>query len=91
MKIKKQIGLVLGTLLMMCVLGLNQVAAQCAMCSLNAENSVKDGNGIGNGLNDGILFLLAIPYVVAIGIGILWYKKYRKAQVKRVSPFDLHK
>lgn len=87
MKIKWQIGITLGILLLFCI---DQVAAQCAMCSLNAENSIKDGNGIGNGLNDGILFLLAIPYLVAIAIGILWYKKYRKAQVKRASPFDLH-
>ena len=62
-------------------------AAQCAMCTLNAENGVKDGNTIANGLNDGIIFLLAIPYLVAIGVGILWYKKYRKNHTKKVSPF----
>jgi uncharacterized membrane protein len=32
----------------------------------------------GRGLNDGILFLLVIPYLAAAGLGYLWYKKYRK-------------
>ncbi|MDR6735664.1 MULTISPECIES: hypothetical protein [unclassified Sphingobacterium] len=51
---------------------------QCAMCTLNAENGTKEGNMQGKGLNDGILFLLVIPYLAAAGLGYLWYKKYRK-------------
>lgn len=51
--------------------------AQCAMCSLTAENATQNGNNQGKGLNRGILFLLAIPYVAAVGVGVLWYKKYR--------------
>lgn len=54
--------------------------AQCAMCTLNAEQSVKDGNTQGKGLNRGILFLLAMPYLAVGAIGYLWYKKYRKRQ-----------
>ncbi len=56
-------------------------SAQCAMCTLNAENSVKNGNTQGNGLNTGILYLLAAPYLAAAGIGYLWYKKYRRKNV----------
>ncbi len=56
----------------------NTVSAQCAMCSVNAEQGVKNGNTQGNGLNTGILYLLAIPYVLITGIGVLWYVKYRK-------------
>ncbi|WP_262250150.1 hypothetical protein [Parapedobacter soli] len=51
--------------------------AQCAMCSLTAENATQNGNSQGKGLNKGILFLLAIPYVATVGVGVLWYKKYR--------------
>lgn len=54
------------------------VKAQCSMCSVNAEQSVKNGNTQGKGLNNGILYLLAIPYVLITGLGILWYKNYRK-------------
>ncbi|WP_026897065.1 hypothetical protein [Daejeonella oryzae] len=57
------------------------VSAQCSMCTLNAENSVKNGNTQGKGLNDGILYLLAAPYLAVAGIGFLWYKKYRRKNV----------
>jgi len=60
--------------------------AQCAMCSLNAENSVKNGNTQGRGLNDGILFLLAVPYLAIAGVGVLWYAKYRRPAGKGVLP-----
>lgn len=55
--------------------------AQCAMCSMNAENSVQNGNTQGNGLNDGILYLLAAPYLAVAAVGYLWYKKYRRKNV----------
>lgn len=78
---------VMAAVFVLCLLTYTDVAAQCAMCSLNAENAAANGNTQGKGLNDGILFLLAVPYLIAIGIGILWYKKYRKNQSKKVSPF----
>ncbi|WP_316812733.1 hypothetical protein [Pedobacter heparinus] len=59
----------------------NTANAQCAMCSVNAEQSVKNGNTQGKGLNSGILYLLSIPYLLITGIGVLWYVKYRKKSV----------
>ena len=53
-------------------------SAQCAMCTVNAEQGVANGNSQGKGLNSGILYLLAIPYLLISGIGVLWYVKYRK-------------
>ena len=54
------------------------VKAQCAMCSINAEQGTKNGNTQGNGLNDGVLYLMAFPYLIIIGLGVLWYVRYRK-------------
>ena len=56
--------------------------AQCAMCSLNAENSAADDSAKGKGLNDGILFLLAMPFIIGAGVGFLWYKRFRSAETK---------
>jgi hypothetical protein len=56
-------------------------SAQCAMCALSAEESVKNGNTAGKGLNTGILYLLAAPYLAVACIGLLWYKKYRKKNI----------
>lgn len=58
------------------------IQAQCAMCSLNAENSAQDDSAKGKGLNDGILFLLAMPFVIGAGVGFLWYKRFRNAETK---------
>jgi len=59
----------------------SEVSAQCSMCTLNAENSVQNGNTQGKGLNNGILYLLAAPYLAIAGVGFLWYKKYRRKNV----------
>lgn len=60
------------------VLFISSVQAQCAMCSLTAQAATENGNRQGFGLNDGILFLLFMPYLAVIVIGVIWYKKYRK-------------
>lgn len=51
------------------------------MCTLNAENSVQNGNTQGNGLNNGILYLLAMPYLAVALVGFIWYKKYRRKDI----------
>ncbi len=69
----------------------NNSFAQCAMCTLNAENSVKEGNTQGKGLNSGILYLLAAPYIAVAGIGFIWYKKYgRKNGTTSIKTKNIH-
>ena len=67
---------------LICFIGLlfisNKSYSQCSMCAATADNSVKNGNTEGNGLNDGILYLLAAPYLAVAGVGFVWYKKFRK-------------
>jgi hypothetical protein len=53
--------------------------AQCAMCRAQLENNVSNGEtGIAAGINIGILYLLAMPYLIAIVLGYLWYKSSKK-------------
>lgn len=67
---------------MVSVFSLQQPAqAQCAMCTVNAEQGTQNGNTQGKGLNAGVLYLLAIPYLLLAGVGTLWYLKYRKKPV----------
>jgi hypothetical protein len=74
-------------LLLVCIIFLGitftftEVSAQCSMCTLNAENSVQNGNTEGKGLNRGILYLLAAPYLAIACVGFLWYKKYRRKNI----------
>lgn len=49
--------------------------AQCAMCKATVESNIENGGkSVGRGLNDGILYLMSIPYIVLGGIGYMIYK-----------------
>ena len=73
--------ILVGFILIVASLSSFEVSAQCSMCTLNAESSVQNGNTEGKGLNNGILYLLAAPYLAIAGVGFLWYKKYRRKNV----------
>ena len=55
--------------------------AQCAMCTTAVESNAKNGNTTTNGLNNGIMYLLAAPYLAVAAIAYIWYKKYRRKNV----------
>ncbi|PIY10406.1 MAG: hypothetical protein COZ17_10055 [Flavobacteriaceae bacterium CG_4_10_14_3_um_filter_33_47] len=48
--------------------------AQCAMCRAVLEN--EEGQGAAEGINNGIVYLMAIPYILIAGIGFIIYKKF---------------
>ncbi|MCU0401180.1 MAG: hypothetical protein MUE75_09265 [Algoriphagus sp.] len=57
--------------------------AQCAMCRASVENNVSNGDtSIGAGLNNGILYLFVMPYLMAAVIGFLWYRTAKKKKAK---------
>ncbi len=53
--------------------------AQCAMCSMAAEQNLKDGGTEGKGLNKGIFLLLALPYALISFLGYQWYKSKKQS------------
>lgn len=52
--------------------------AQCPMCKTAVESGMKEGHTKGRGLNDGILYLLATPYLAIAVVGGAWYYKNKK-------------
>jgi hypothetical protein len=70
--------LVLG---LVCVLVLwieSTATAQCVMCKAVAEDSAEAG-GLGEGLNRGILYLMAAPYVLLGTLGYVFFRKRRQS------------
>lgn len=57
--------------------------AQCAMCVTALE---QNGGEMAAGFNRGILFLLAMPYLVFASIGISWYLKRKRRRVLEAVP-----
>jgi heme/copper-type cytochrome/quinol oxidase subunit 2 len=57
--------------------------AQCAMCRASLEST---GDKVKvEAVNDGIVFLMAIPYILVAGIGFVIYKMYYKKT--KLNPF----
>ena len=54
------------------------VSGQCPMCRMSAESNLKDGGTEGKGLNKGILYMLSMPYLLVMTLGIIWYRNRRK-------------
>jgi hypothetical protein len=59
-----------------------QSIAQCAMCKTSLESDMNNGGSIANGLNSGILYLMAIPYLILMTGGYFFFKKQVDAKVK---------
>lgn len=51
--------------------------AQCAMCRAVLESEAD--TSIAEGVNNGIVYLMAVPYILVAGIAFLLYKKYAKS------------
>jgi hypothetical protein len=54
--------------------------AQCPMCKIAAESNLKSGGKAGKGLNQGILYMLAMPYLLVGTIAFVWWRNRRKEQ-----------
>lgn len=66
--------------------GVGSVWAQCAMCRTQLENNFSNGDpGIAAGVNTGILYLLAMPYLAVAFIGYFWYKSSKHGGKKSLG------
>ncbi len=50
--------------------------AQCAMCRAVLES--EEGLTTGKGINNGIIYLMIIPYILIGGLGYFIYKKLKQ-------------
>ena len=53
---------------------------QCAMCKAVVEANLESGDTKGAGLNDGILFLMSMPYIAVFLFGVFYYLQKRKTK-----------
>ena len=57
------------------------VEAQCAMCKASIESGVKDGQPApGAGINQGILYIMGIPYLLLGVAGFAIYRHNKKQE-----------
>ncbi len=51
-----------------------KTSAQCAMCRAVLES--EQGQNTAEGINNGIVYLMAIPYILIAGLGYFIYRKF---------------
>lgn len=86
MKFKVLIITLLSVFVLLLAAQWNVLEAQCPMCKMSAESNLKEGGTMARGLNTGILYMLAMPYLIVASIGLWWYKNRKKEQeVQQVS------
>jgi hypothetical protein len=56
-------------------LATSQLEAQCSICT---KTAMQMGDKPAKGLNDGILYLMAIPYLVVGAFGYKWWKNEKR-------------
>ena len=54
---------------------------QCAMCKAVVEANLESGDTKGAGLNDGILFLMSMPYIAVSLFALFFYLQKRKKDI----------
>ena len=55
------------------------IFAQCAMCRAIPSSNQEAGGNIANGLNTGILYLMAVPYLLIMGFIAFYFREKIKA------------
>lgn len=82
---KTNIGILAISILLVAIVFIPESAyAQCPMCRIAAESNMKNGGSAGLGLNGGILYLLAMPYLFISVIGFIWWRsRKKKAELER--------
>ncbi|HET6228093.1 MAG TPA: hypothetical protein VFF27_17550 [Bacteroidia bacterium] len=60
----------------------NTFAQGCAMCGKVAADDAKNGGTIAKGLNTGILFLMAFPYLILMTGAYFFFKKPIDAKLR---------
>jgi len=56
--------------------------AQCAMCRAVLESNAD--NSVAEGINDGIIFLMILPYLLVGGVGYFIYRYFRTQKSKAI-------
>ncbi len=78
MKIGRWIALIALWATLTFVAAPQSLSAQCPMCKIGAESNMKNGGSQGKGLNAGILYMLASPYLLVGGIALYWWRNRRR-------------
>ena len=82
---KKSVLLILACLLVVLIGTGEELLAQCPMCRATAETNLANGGTEGRGLNNGILYMLGMPYILIGTIAFLWWRNRKQEEDTEVA------
>jgi len=63
------------------LIGVEALDAQCAMCKAVLESNMQSGEeAVGKGINDGIVYIMFVPYLLLMVAGFVMYRHYKKTK-----------
>lgn len=65
--------------LVVATLGVETLDAQCSMCKAVLESNLQSGETAkGQGINEGIMYIMFVPYILMGVVGYFMYRHYKK-------------
>ena len=72
---------IIGISILILALALPEIlSAQCAMCKAVVETGDKE---LMEGVNNGILYMMGVPYLLMMVIGFAWYKHNKNSKEEK--------
>lgn len=66
-------------LLLILIVGIEFADAQCSMCKAVLESNMQSGEeATGKGINEGIMYIMFVPYMLLGVVGYFMYRHYKK-------------
>lgn len=65
-------------ILVLTAIGGSDLLAQCPMCRATAETNLANGGTEGKGLNNGIMYMLGMPYLLIGTVAFLWWRNRKQ-------------
>ena len=62
------------------------IIAQCAMCRAVLDNPQQQG--VAQGINDGIVYLMVLPYVFVAFVAFMCYRLYKKSYKQEIAVLE---
>jgi len=68
-------------LVLICFSAADLLAQGCVQCRMAPESNMKGGGTAGKNLNTGILYMMAVPYILIMALGVFAFRKRIKSEL----------
>lgn len=72
----KSMGKIVGLVILWCMIGFSSIA-QCSICTKTAQQLGKES---ATGLNNGIIYLMMLPFAIGGFIAYRWWKQEKQIE-----------